>query len=265
MDNGTELQDIVVELLVEKLAEHGEGLEHHLPFVRRREGVRGILCHDIEHFDYGSIQVVNLSLDLLLGPEYHDPMRHSMLGVAASVEDAIAEALTIWLGCMFTTVNAFMYGEPAESVPGQFYIRLTGSRELWLNSLAPYGDVHRFEFVHRDTTRDAAASWDVYTGPIELRGNDRDRDSLGRCLTQLPPIILCISELSNVIHQDELYWLKLFAARTAAGAVTGECTLNNEHWSAGSDAMLHGLQLFPWPDTDEYLSFGQFFILQPKP
>ena len=86
-------------------------------------------------------------------------------------------------------------------------------------------------------------TWDVFIGPFTLRGVDiTDMD----VLEQVPALIE--AALKRDVLTPELHWLRLVQQRAADGAVRCEVSLDNEPWTAGTQAMASAA----WPAAGDY-------------
>ena len=94
-------------------------------------------------------------------------------------------------------------------------------------------------------------TWDVFVGPFSLHGADITDLEM---LEQAPAAIE--SALQREVLSPELHWLRLVYRRTAEGEERCEVLLDNEPWSAGSEA----LAALAWPQEGDY-SAHDFMVL----
>jgi Family of unknown function (DUF6348) len=81
-------------------------------------------------------------------------------------------------------------------------------------------------------------TWDVFAGAFAWRGVGAEA---------LAATVDALDAIADVLRRESLtpalHWLRLFASRTAAGAVRVEALLDNEPWAAGTQA----LAALAWP------------------
>lgn len=85
-------------------------------------------------------------------------------------------------------------------------------------------------------------------------------------LARTPPFTLLLAAFAEAVNQQRIrpdgipHWGHLFASRLDRQPGSHEATLHGEPWH---DAV-EGLLAFSWPDSDTFMSFRQFFVIQTK-
>jgi len=95
-------------------------------------------------------------------------------------------------------------------------------------------------------------TWDVFIGPFTLRGVDITDMEM---LDQVPAAME--AALRNEALKPELHWLRLAYRRTADGEVRCEALLDNEPWTAGTQA----LAALAWPSDELAYTARSFIVL----
>lgn len=95
-------------------------------------------------------------------------------------------------------------------------------------------------------------TWDVFAGSFTLRGQGAEA---------LAAPVDALDAVADALRREsltpELHWLRLFASRTAAGVVRVEALLDNEPWSAGTQA----LAALTWPTHTQNYSAQALILL----
>lgn len=95
-------------------------------------------------------------------------------------------------------------------------------------------------------------TWDVFVGPLLLRSE---------ATTELPMPAEAAQALQQAVAQlaltPALHWIHLLHRSDASGAVTREALLDNEPWSAGSQA----LATMAWPELPPGATARQMVLL----
>ena len=119
------------------------------------------------------------------------------------------------------------------------------------NSEAPFG------FSTRNEATGEVSSWDVFSGPFQVIGPQREQ--LQARLEETLPFTLLIDQLTDAVERRRPYWIKLFVLSQPADPLSIDCRLNNDLWAAGSEALL----TFVFPLAEEVQAFRQFLALRP--
>ncbi len=157
------------------------------------------------------------------------PIQDTSVGSAETTENAIAAGLRAWIEGVLPPIRM-------------------------ASGIGKAEEVHPFDLCQVDLLNNLTNVWDVYAGPFQVAG--RDREQLASQLEAQQPFPLLLSALPPISIKPPLFWLKLFLSRQESGETSAECRLNNQSWPAGAEA----LRKLAWPADPGVLLFRQFIV-----
>jgi hypothetical protein len=175
--------------------------------------------------------VVAIAGEVLIPDMASTPIQDSAVGTAETTEKAVASGVRAWIDGVLPPV-------------------------LMARGIGKAEEVHPFDLCQIDFVNNLTNVWDVYAGPFQVAG--RDREHLARHLEAQQPFTMLLTSgaLPPIATTPGLFWLKLFLSRQESGELTAECRLNNQDWPAGAEA----LRTFAWPTEPGFLLYRQFIV-----
>lgn len=114
------------------------------------------------------------------------------------------------------------------------------------------------------TDGDAPIEWRILVGPAIARCQHEAQAAVEDELRRTPPFTLLVDALADAVHQRRLrptgapHFGFFFASRLDGKPAAHEATLRGEPWNKAAAA----LQAFPWPATNAFMTFRQFFVIR---
>jgi len=175
--------------------------------------------------------VVAIAGEVLVPAAGAGPLQDSAVGTDDTVEKAVAAGVEAWInGILPPVLAASGLGKPEEA--------------------------HPFDLCQIDAAKGVINNWDVFAGPFQVAGPDRDHLA-GHLEAQQPfTLLLRAGIVPPIPIQPGLFWMKLFLCRQESGQLSSECRLNNHEWPGGAAA----LSQFEWPTEPGFLLFRQFIV-----